>query len=61
MPKWSFNGRIDEDDFEFEDDFNVDEQYTGFQKIGRRKKGEEEVKGAKKKSSIKHQKRPDKE
>ena len=55
MPKWSFNGRIDEDDF------NVDEQYTGFQKIGRRKKGEEEVKGGKKKSSIKHQKRPDKE
>jgi len=38
MPKWSFNGRIDEEDFEFEDDFNVDEQYTGFQKIGRRKK-----------------------
>jgi hypothetical protein len=60
MPKWSFNGRID-DDFEFEDDFNVDESYTGFQKIGRRKKGEEEVKGGKKKSSIKHQKRPDKE
>ena len=60
MPKWSFNGRID-DDFEFDDDFNVDEQYTGFQKIGRRKKGEEEVKGGKKKSSVKHQKRPDKE
>ncbi len=61
MPKWSFNGRIDEEDFEFEDDFNVDEQYTGFKKIGRRKKGEEEDKGGKKKSSIKHQKRPDKE
>ena len=60
MPKWSFNGRID-DDFEFEDDFNVDKSYTGFQKIGRRKKGEEEVKGGKKKSSVKHQKRPDKE
>ena len=60
MPKWNFHGRID-DDFEFEDDFNVDEQYTGFQKIGRRKKGEEEVKGGKKKSSVKHQKRPDKE
>ncbi len=60
MPKWSFNGPID-DDFEFEEDFNVDEQYTGFEKIGRRKRGEEEVKGAKKKSSVKHQKRPDKE
>ncbi len=32
MPKWSFNGRID-DDFEFEDDFNVDESYTGFEMI----------------------------
>jgi len=60
MPKWNFHGRID-DEFEFEDDFNVDEQYTGFQKIGRRKKGEEEAKGGKKKSSVKHQKRPDKE
>ena len=59
MPKWSFNGRIDDDDFEFEDDFNVDD--TGFQKIGRRNKGEEEVRNQKKKSSIKHQKRPDKE
>ena len=60
MPKWSFNGRID-DDFEFDDDFNVDEQYTGFQKIGRRSKGEEEIKSSKKRSSVKHQKRPDKE
>lgn len=60
MPKWSFNGRID-DDFEFEDDFDVDESYTGFERINRRKKGEEEVKNQKKKSSVKHQKRPDKE
>jgi hypothetical protein len=60
MPKWSFNGRID-DDFEFEDDFNVDESYQGFQRINRRKKGEEEVRNQKKKSSVKHQKRPDKE
>jgi len=44
MPKWSFNGRLD-DDYEFEDDFNVDESYTN----------------QKKKSSVKHQKRPDKE
>jgi hypothetical protein len=48
MPKWNFHGRID-DEFEFEDDFNVDEQYTGFQKIGRKKRSEEEVKGSKKK------------
>ena len=60
MPKWDFNGPID-DDFEFEEDFNVAEGYTGFEKIGRRKRGEEEVKNAKKKSSVKHQKRPDKE
>lgn len=60
MPKWDFNGRID-DDFEFEDDFNVDEEYTGFEKINRRKKGEEEAKNPKKRSSVKHQKRPDKE
>jgi hypothetical protein len=60
MPKWSFNGRLD-DDYEFEDDFNVDESYTGFERINRRKKGEEEVRNQKKKSSVKHQKRPDKE
>jgi hypothetical protein len=60
MPKWSFNGRLD-DDYEFEDDFNVDESYTGFERINRRKRGEEEIRNQKKKSSIKHQKRPDKE
>ena len=60
MPKWSFNGRLD-DDYEFDDDFDVDESYTGFERINRRKKGEEEVRNQKKKSSVKHQKRPDKE
>jgi hypothetical protein len=60
MPKWQFHGRID-DDFEFEDDFNVDETYRGFERINRRKRGEEEVKTGKKKSSVKHQKRPDKD
>jgi hypothetical protein len=60
MPKWSFNGKLD-DDYEFDDDFNVDESYTGFEKIGRRNKGEEEIRNNKKKSSMKHQKRPDKE
>lgn len=60
MPKWHFNGPID-DDFEFDDDFEVDESYTGFEKINKKKKMEEEIKGGKKKSSVKHQKRPDKE
>lgn len=60
MPKWNFHGRID-DDFEFDDDFEVDESYTGFERIGRRNKGEEEIRNQKKKSSVKHQKRPDKE
>lgn len=60
MPKWNFHGRID-DDFEFEEDFDVDESYKGFQKIGKKKRTEEEVKGTKKKSSVKHQHRPDKE
>lgn len=59
MPKWHFNGRID-DDFEFDEDFNVDESYTGFQKIGGRRKSEEEVKPTKKKTNTKHQPRPDK-
>jgi len=39
----------------------VDEQYTGFEKIGRRTRGEEEMRNQKKKPSIKHQPRPDKE
>jgi hypothetical protein len=60
MPKWNFHGRID-DDFEFEDDFNVEETYQGFERIGRRKRGEEEIRTQKKKSSVKHQKRPDKD
>ena len=58
MPKWNFHGPID-DDFEFDDDFEVSEDYTGFEKIGR-KKGEEDFGTPKKKSSVKHQKRPDK-
>jgi len=61
MPKWNFHGRIDDDDFEFEDDFDVDESYTGFERINRRKRGEEEIRNQKKKSSVKHQKRPDKD
>jgi hypothetical protein len=61
MPKWNFHGRID-DDFEFDEDFDVAESYTGFEKIGGKKgKSEEEVRNTKKKSSVKHQKRPDKD
>jgi hypothetical protein len=61
MPKWQFHGRIDDDDFEFDEDFDVDESYTGFEKIGGKKRSEEEIKTTKKKSSVKHQKRPDKD
>lgn len=61
MPKWNFHGRIDDDDFEFDEDFDVDESYTGFEKIGGKNRSEEELKPAKKKSSVKHQKRPDKD
>jgi hypothetical protein len=59
MPKWNFHGPID-DDFEFDEDFDVKESYTGFEKIGK-KKGEEDFGAPKKKASVKHQKRPDKE
>tara|TARA_R110000868_G_scaffold56067_1_gene173831 strand:+ start:637 stop:819 length:183 start_codon:yes stop_codon:yes gene_type:complete len=59
MPKWNFNGSINHD---FDDeDFNVDENYKGFERIQKKGKMEEELKSAKKKSSIKHQHRPDKE
>lgn len=60
MPKWNFHGPID-GDFEFDEDFDVQEDYTGFEKIERKSRTEEEVKNPKKKSSVKHQKRPDKE
>jgi len=53
MPKWQGDDVFDEDD-----DFYDDE---GFEKIRHPRKSEEEFKGGKKKSSIKHQKRPDKE
>jgi hypothetical protein len=58
MPRWQFNGRIDED---FDDeDFDVTDDYTDFQKISPKKRFEEEMKQPKKKDSVKHQKRPDK-
>jgi hypothetical protein len=59
MPRWQFNGRID-DDFD-DEDFEVTDDYTGFQKISPKKRFEEEMKPSKKKESVKHQKRPDKE
>jgi len=59
MPRWQFNGRIDED---FDDeDFDVTDGYTGFEKISPKKRFEEEMKQSKKKDSPKHQKRPDKD
>lgn len=52
----------DDDDLDYyEDEFGLDDDYEGFEKIRHPRKTEEEVKGNKKKSSIKHQKRPDKE
>jgi hypothetical protein len=45
----------------YEDEFGLEDDYEGFEKIRHPRKSEEEVKGGKKKSNIKHQKRPDKE
>lgn len=64
MPKWRSNDDIDDllDDDLYEDEYGLDDDYVGFEKIQHRKKSEEEFgKSAKKKASIKHQKRPDKE
>lgn len=63
MPKWRGNDFIDDildDDF-YEDEYGLDEDFKGFEKIRSPRKAEEEVKGGKKKASVKHQKRPDKE
>lgn len=55
MTKWRWDQHVD-------DDFEIDEEYVGFQKIKRgNKKPLDEVKGAKKKNSPKHTPRPDKE
>lgn len=69
MPQWQGDVVFDDDDDYFydeeldyyEDEFGLDDDYEGFEKIRHSRKSEEEVKGGKKKSSIKHQKRPDKE
>lgn len=58
MPRWMNNSYID-DDFD-DEDFNVDDSYTNFEKIKHKKKSEEERKAPKKKNSVKHQKREDK-
>lgn len=64
MPKWRSNEDIDDlldEDF-YEEEYGLDDDYVGFEKIQQRRKSEEESgKSAKKKASIKHQKRPDKE
>lgn len=52
----------EDDDLDFyEDEYGLEDDYEGFEKIRHPRKSEEEVKGGKKKSSIKHQKRVDKE
>ena len=52
----------EDDDLDFyEDEYGLEDDYEGFEKIRHPHKSEEEVKGAKKKSSVKHQKRVDKE
>ena len=53
-----FTGRIDH---EFDDEFDIDEEYTGFEKIKQRSRSEEELHGGKKRTSVKHQRREDKE
>jgi len=59
MPRLPFHGIVDD---EFDDeDFELPEAYTGFEKIKHRSRGEEELRAGKKRSSLKHQKRPDKE
>lgn len=64
MPKWRGNENIDDlmdDDF-YEDEYGLDDEYVGFERIQARKRSEEEFsKSGKKKSSVKHQKRPDKD
>ena len=68
MPSWHNDDVLDDDDDYFddeldyyEDEFGLEDDYEGFEKIRHPRKSEEEFKGGKKKSSIKHQKRPDKE
>jgi hypothetical protein len=66
MPKWQGDVTFDDDYFEddvdfYEEEYGLDDDYTGFQKIRSTRKSEEEVKGGKKRNSVKHQKRPDKE
>ena len=69
MPKqWQDDVFDDDEDEVFNDDldyyeekFGLEDDYEGFEKIRHNRRAEEEVKGNKKKSSVKHQKRPDKE
>lgn len=68
MPSWSQIDDSDDDDYYYdeeldyyEEEFGMEDDYEGFEKIRHPHKSEEESRGGKKKSSIKHQKRPDKE
>ncbi len=68
MPKWQGDVVFDDDD-EFYDDeldyyeeeFGLEDNYEGFEKSRHPRRSEEEHKGGKKKNSLKHPKRPDKE
>lgn len=67
MPRW--HGDIVSDDDEYfedeldyyEDEFGLGDDYAGFEKIRHSRKSDDESKGNKKKHSVKHQKRLDKE
>lgn len=57
-----FDEELFEDDIDiYEEEYGLDDDYEGFEKIRHARKSEEEFKGGKKKSSVKHQKRQDKE
>ena len=45
----------------YEEEYGLEDGYEGFEKIRHPRKSEEEFKAGKKRSSVKHQKRPDKE
>ena len=66
MPKWHGDVNFDDDFLDdeldyYEEEYGLEDGYEGFEKIRHPRKSEEEFKAGKKRSSVKHQKRPDKE
>ena len=71
MPTWQGDIVVDDDDEYdkfyddeldyYEEEFGLEDGYEGFEKIRHPRRSEEETKHGKKRSSVKHQKRPDKE